>query len=110
MPTKMTLNKDQNSNVTYGIPFVSAPEGHAISLAAAGTATLTVPEWATVALCQIQPGATVWIGPDAITPAAAAFGNESADINPALRDVRGVATLHFYAVDAAQIKVSFYEG
>lgn len=107
--TKMTLSKDQNGNVTYGIPFVKSTEGHKISLGAAGSETLAVPEGYKKALFQITPGATVWIGPEAITPAAGTWGNASDDLNPAERSVVNIDTLHFYAVDAAEIKVSFYE-
>ena len=106
---KLILGTDANGKVDYGIPFVDLSDGHSISMAAAATATLTVPSEATKALIQIQPGATVWVGPSAITGPTASFATQDADINPTLRDVQDVSTLHFLAVDAAEIKVSFYE-
>ena len=38
-----------------------------------------------------------------------AFTQTSAQINPALRDVKYVDTLHFYAETAGIVNVSFYE-
>lgn len=107
--TKMTLSKDQNGNVTYGIPFVKSEEGHKKVFSAGGSDTLSVPPGYKKVLFQITPGATVYIGPETISAATGSWAPASDDLNPAERSVVNIDTLHFYAVDAAEVKVSFYE-
>jgi myo-inositol-hexaphosphate 3-phosphohydrolase len=106
---QMNLGRDGNLSVDYTIPF--SDNGSAINLAAASNATLSVPKSAKKAFIQIQPGATVLVGTSTITPPTSSFSSANYDINPASRFVNGVEgidTLHFYAIDAAIIKVSFY--
>jgi hypothetical protein len=103
----LKITKDNSGTPTWGIDF--AETGSIINLAAAGSATLTVPNTANVALIQVQPGATVLISNSAApTAPTGSFTATTAQINPGLRPVREGSTLYFYAVDAAIIVVSFY--
>tara|TARA_R110000787_G_scaffold21425_6_gene63391 strand:- start:2753 stop:3082 length:330 start_codon:yes stop_codon:yes gene_type:complete len=104
--TKIDITRDSKGVVSFGINF--SDTGSAITIGAGVDATLNVPTGATFALFQIQPGATVFIGTSAITPPLASFGTFTADINPAGRSLSNIPVLHFHAVDAATIKVSFY--
>lgn len=105
---RFQITKDTNGVASYGINF--AEVGSIINLSASTNTTLAVPAGANVALFQIQPGATVLISPTSAPGApSGSFSASTSDINPALRCVNGVSTLYFYAVDAAIIKVSFYQ-
>jgi|GEM_PF-5896449 len=108
--TQLVLGRDPNLNVDYGIPFSAV--GSIINMAAGASASLAVPSGVSKALIQVQPGATVLVGTAAPSAPSGSFAASLADINPALREVgadNGVNTLYFYAVEAAIIKVSFYE-
>lgn len=105
--TILLLGKDRNGANTYQIPFTE--QSYQWQLAAASTDTLTVPANMTSALIQIQAGATVYVGLEAIPASTAAATRTGAQMNPTLRKVTGGDTLHFRAVNAAEVCVSFYE-
>lgn len=106
---KLQLTMDGNGNTTYGIGF--AESGKIISLETAASATIVVPNTASVALFQFTPGATVLVSnSSAPTAPGSLFSDSTADINPSLRSVIAGQTLYFYAVTAAIVKVSFYQG
>lgn len=106
--TDMVIGRDEHSIPNTSIPF--SDSGQYVTLAASGSGSIAVPAGMSVAHIQIQAGATVLVDTSAISySSSASFQAGTFDINPAVRSVvGGTDTLHFYAVDAAIIKISFY--
>lgn len=106
--TALIIGRDKHSIPNATTPF--STDGQYVTLAASGTASINVPADNNIAVIQIQPGATVLVGlaapnySSSATPQAGTF-----DINPSRRSVvGGTDILYFEAIDAAIIKVSFY--
>ena len=105
--TILLLGKDRNGATDYAIPFTE--DSYQWQIAAAGTDTLVVPDTATKVLIQIQAGATVLVGLAAVPASTAAAAKTGAQMNPTLRTVKKGDTLHFRAINAAEVCVTFYE-
>ena len=107
--TDMVIGRDDHLVPNSGIPF--SDDGSYVTLAATGTTSIAVPAGMNVSFIQIQSGATVFCGKEAITyTSSTSWQTCKWDIDPAVRIdvVGGTDTLYFYALDAAVIKVSFY--
>ncbi len=108
--TKLVIGKDINSTPHTGIDF--SDTGYAASMSSGTSLTLPVPAGMNKAYIQIQGGATVLVAKEAISGVpGSTFESVTWDINPAMRIgiEPEVDSLYFYAVDAAIVKVSFYE-
>lgn len=108
MATKLIMGRDSHSIPNSSIPF--SDNGHYITMAPSGTATLSVPFNADIAYIQVQSGSTVLVDTNAISYTSdTSFQTGTFDINPVMRDVNdGSDILHFYSIDDAIVKVSFY--
>ena len=105
--TPLLLGKDRNGATDYAIPFTE--NSYQWQIAAAATDTLAVPDTATKVLIQVQAGATVFVGLATIAASTSTATKTGAQMNPTLRTVKKGDVLNFFAVNAAEICVTFYE-
>lgn len=107
MPTNLILSKDINGNVDYGIPFTE--DSYHFTMEAAGSQELDVPPGMTKAYIQISAGSTVICSPAEITAPTSTPAKTWGQQNVAIRDIRGVEKLYFYALQESLVTVSFYK-
>lgn len=95
--SNMNITRDVAGNPTFGLPF--APFKYDTTLTAAGgEQTLTIPGTYAkyLAIFSIEPGAEVWIAPNATaTLPGAAFATTDSELNPVAREVKADDVLHF---------------
>ena len=106
--TDLVVGVDKTTRATYSIPF--SENGFIINMSLGNAYSLAVPADARVALLQFTPGSSVLVSPT-MEPSqpTAAFAVTDADLNPAVRTIEDANTLHFLAITASIVKVSFYE-
>ena len=104
--SKLTAGIDINNHVVYDINY--SEKGYHASVTAGTSITLAVPVGITKAYITNTPGTTLLSSPNAITAPTSSFVATTCHLNAAVRDVRGVSTLYFYAIDDMVLNVSFY--
>jgi len=108
--SNMNMARDVAGNATFGLPF--APFKYDTTLLAGVEQTLTIPgRYAKyLAIFAIEPGAEVWIAPDATaTLPGAAFATTDSELNPVAREVKADDELHFITGNAdARLGVVLY--
>ena len=113
MAQKMILNKDQNGNVTYGLPCI-IPENGGISyevlLTVPAQVSLVVPDNVNLAMMSYSERAVRFRNsPVVIPPPGGIFGLTHVELNPLTREVSPGDTLRFDATIAGtRITVSFW--
>lgn len=112
MTTKMTMIKDINGVVTYGVPFADLEFSFTGLLAANVAQSLTVPVGADkyLAIFAYSTGGEVFVANNttAVIPSGS-ISNSVSDLNPVARYVKAGDVLSFITPDTAcRIKVGFY--
>ncbi|WP_438967014.1 hypothetical protein [Flavobacterium sp.] len=109
----MLLNKDQNGNVTYGLPCI-IPEkggiGYEVFLTVPAEVTLTVPENVNLAVMSYsERGVRFRNSVAAIPPPTGVFSQTNVELNPLTRIVSPGDILRFEAtINGTRITVAFW--
>lgn len=104
MAQKLLLSKDQNGNVTYGIPF---PKLSFSSLLPTGVElTFTVPDGVNFVIFSFNPGG-VWVADSTSTLSlpATPFAPTNGELNPGSRAVSAGDTLRFITANTGDTEV-----
>jgi len=109
MATMFNVGLTNGGSNTFRVPF--SDFGSKISLSASGSSSLTVPAGDfDTALFGFTPGASVWVGVnDAPVVTTPSWTSCKDDLSPVIRPVSAGDVIYFLAVDASEIKVSFYK-
>jgi hypothetical protein len=108
--TRLMLTKDNNGNVTYGMPFSNNIWG--TTLAANVAQSCTVPgnsSMQLIAVFSYSSGCDVFVNP--VTTAAvpgSSFAQSATELNPVMRTVTGGSTLSVISPASGYITISFY--